>query len=280
VAAYFAGIDVGSTMTKAVILNSGVIASVIGPTGPEQRRLANKVMEEALKRASLTFQAITSVVSTGYGRINVPFADAQYTEITCHARGIASLFPQARTIIEVGGQDTKAIKIEATGKATDFVMNDKCAAGSGRFIEVIADALGVPLDDVGDLSLQSTHPAKISNICTIWAQQEVAASLAQGIAIPDLLAGVHRSLAERIVTMVNRLRVEEAVVVTGGGAKNKGLLKVLSEHLGHEILVPEEPLITGALGAALLGREMVKQAAMKNIPFKTKERILEEIEIL
>jgi len=277
---YFAGIDVGSTMTKAVILNRGVIASVIGPTGPEQRRLANKVMEEALKKAALSFEAITAVVSTGYGRINVPFADAQYTEITCHARGIASLFPQARTIIEVGGQDTKAIKIEATGKATDFVMNDKCAAGSGRFIEVIADALGVPLDDVGGVSLQSTQPARISNICTIWAQQEVAASLAQGIPIPDLLAGVHRSLAERIVTMVHRLRVEEAVVVTGGGAKNKGLLKVLSEQLGHEILVPEEPLLTGALGAALLGKEMAERAALKNVPFITKDRVLEEIEIL
>jgi predicted CoA-substrate-specific enzyme activase len=280
VATYFAGIDVGSTMTKAVILNRGVIASVIGPTGPEQRRLANKVMEEALKKAALSFEAITAVVSTGYGRINVPFADAQYTEITCHARGIASLFPQARTIIEVGGQDTKAIKIEATGKATDFVMNDKCAAGSGRFIEVIADALGVPLDDVGGVSLQSTQPARISNICTIWAQQEVAASLAQGIPIPDLLAGVHRSLAERIVTMVHRLRVEEAVVVTGGGAKNKGLLKVLSEQLGHEILVPEEPLLTGALGAALLGKEMAERAALKNVPFITKDRVLEEIEIL
>ena len=279
-ATYFAGIDVGSTMTKAVILNRGVIASVIGPTGPEQRRLANKVMEEALKKAALSFEAITAVVSTGYGRINVPFADAQYTEITCHARGIASLFPQARTIIEVGGQDTKAIKIEATGKATDFVMNDKCAAGSGRFIEVIADALGVPLDDVGGVSLQSTQPARISNICTIWAQQEVAASLAQGIPIPDLLAGVHRSLAERIVTMVHRLRVEEAVVVTGGGAKNKGLLKVLSEQLGHEILVPEEPLLSGALGAALLGKEMAERAALKNVPFITKDRILEEIEIL
>ena len=277
---YFAGIDVGSTMTKAVILNHGVIASVIGPTGPEQRRLANRVMEEALKKAALSFEAITAVVSTGYGRINVPFADAQYTEITCHARGIASLFPRARTIIEVGGQDTKAIKIEATGKATDFVMNDKCAAGSGRFIEVIADALGIPLDDVGGVSLQSTQPARISNICTIWAQQEVAASLAQGIPIPDLLAGVHRSLAERIVTMVHRLRVEEAVVVTGGGAKNKGLLKVLSEQLGHEILVPEEPLLTGALGAALLGKEMAERAALKNVPFITKDRILEEIEIL
>ena len=158
-ATYFAGIDVGSTMTKAVILNRGVIASVIGPTGPEQRRLANKVMEEALKKAALSFEAITAVVSTGYGRINVPFADAQYTEITCHARGIASLFPQARTIIEVGGQDTKAIKIEATGKVTDFVMNDKCAAGSGRFIEVIADALGVPLDDVGE-SVPAEHATR------------------------------------------------------------------------------------------------------------------------
>jgi len=267
-------------MTKAVILNQGIIASIIGPTGPEQRRLANKVMEEALNRAALSFQAITYIVSTGYGRINVPFADKQFTEITCHAKGIISLFPKAKTIIDVGGQDIKAIKIDATGKTTDFVMNDKCAAGSGRFIEVIADTLGVPLDKVGDLSLQSKNPAKISNICTIWAQQEVAASLAQGIPVSDLLAGVHQSLAERINTMVNRLRVEDAVIVTGGGAKNRGLLKALSEQLGHEILVPDEPLITGALGAALMGREIVEKAKQNHTPLKTKERILEEIEIL
>jgi predicted CoA-substrate-specific enzyme activase len=279
-ATFFAGIDVGSTMTKAVILNQGIIASIIGPTGPEQRRLANKVMEEALNRAALSFQAITYIVSTGYGRINVPFADKQFTEITCHAKGIISLFPKAKTIIDVGGQDIKAIKIDATGKTTDFVMNDKCAAGSGRFIEVIADTLGVPLDKVGDLSLQSKNPAKISNICTIWAQQEVAASLAQGIPVSDLLAGVHQSLAERINTMVNRLRVEDAVIVTGGGAKNRGLLKALSEQLGHEILVPDEPLITGALGAALMGKEIVEQAKQNHTPLKTKERILEEVEIL
>jgi len=277
---YYAGIDVGSTMTKAVILNKGIIASIIGPTGPEQRRLANKVMEEALNKASLSFQAITYIVSTGYGRINVPFADKQFTEITCHAKGIISLFPKARTVIDIGGQDVKGIKIDATGKTTDFVMNDKCAAGSGRFIEVIADTLGVSLDKVGDLSLQSKNPAKISNICTIWAQQEVAASLSQGMPISDLLAGVHQSLADRICRMVNRLRVEEAVIVTGGGAKNRGLLKALSEQLGHEILVPEEPLITGALGAALLGREIVEKAKQNNTPLKTKERILEEIEIL
>jgi len=277
---YFAGIDVGSTMTKAVILNKGIVASVIGPTGPEQRRLANKVMEEALNRAALSFQAITYIVSTGYGRINVPFADKQFTEITCHAKGIVNLFPKAKTIIDIGGQDVKGIKIDAAGKIVDFVMNDKCAAGSGRFIEVIADTLGVPLDKVGDLSLQSKDPARISNICTIWAQQEVAASLAQGIPISDLLAGVHHSLADRICRMVNRLRVEEAVIVTGGGAKNRGLLKALSEQLGHEILVPEEPLITGALGAALMGKEIVEKAKQNNTPLKTKERILEEVRIL
>jgi predicted CoA-substrate-specific enzyme activase len=277
---YFAGIDVGSTITKVVILKEGIIASIIKPTGPEQRRLANKVMEEALHKAAISFQAITYIVATGYGRINVPFADKQFTEITCHAKGIASLFPKAKTIIDIGGQDIKAIKIDETGRTTDFVMNDKCAAGSGRFIEVIADALGVPLDRVGELSLESRNPAKISNICTIWAQQEVAASLAGGVPISDLLAGVHHSLADRICRMVNRLRVEDAVIVTGGGGKNKGLLKALSEQLGREVLVPEEPLITGALGAALLGKEIVEKAKENNVPLETKERILEEIEIL
>jgi predicted CoA-substrate-specific enzyme activase len=267
-------------MTKVVILNEGVVASIIGPTGPEQRRLANRVMEEALNKSALSFQTITYIVSTGYGRINVPFADKQFTEITCHAKGINRLFPKAKTIIDVGGQDVKGIKIDAAGKIVDFVMNDKCAAGSGRFIEVIADTLGVPLEKVGDLSLQSKSPAKISNICTIWAQQEVTASLAQGIPIFDLLAGVHQSLADRISRMVNRLRVEDAVIVTGGGGKNKGLLKALSDQLGHEILVPEEPLITGALGAALMGKEIVDQAKKDKTPLKTKERVLEEIEIL
>jgi len=280
VTAYFAGIDVGSTMTKAVILNQGIVASIVGPTGAEQRRLANRVMEGALNRAGLSIRAMTYIVSTGYGRINVPFADRQFSEITCHAKGIASLFPKAKTIIDIGGQDVKAMKIDAMGKTTDFVMNDKCAAGSGRFIEVIADTLGVPLDKVGDLSLQSTNPARISNICTLWAQQEVAASLAQGVPLSDLLAGVHQSLAERIGVLVSRLRVEEAVIVTGGGAKNQGLLKALSDQLGHEVHVPKEPLITGALGAALLGKEIVEREKINSTPLQTKERILEEIEIL
>jgi (R)-2-hydroxyacyl-CoA dehydratese activating ATPase len=277
---YFSGIDIGSTMTKAVILGDGVIASVIGPTGPEQRRLANKVMEEALRKAGLPFAAMTYIVSTGYGRINVPFADKQVTEISCHAKGVSSLFPQARTIVDIGGQDSKAITVDHNGRVTNFIMNDKCAAGSGRFIEVIADTIGLRLEQMGDLSIQSTHPAQISNICTIWAQQEVASRLAEGTPVPDLIAGVHRSLADRVARMVKRLKLQKEVILTGGGGKNKGLVKALSEQLDCEILVPPEPLITGALGAALLGRDLVAKAVKKGEALERKKRSLKEIEIL
>jgi (R)-2-hydroxyacyl-CoA dehydratese activating ATPase len=277
---YFAGIDIGSTMTKAVIFDKRVIASVIGPTGPEQRRLADKVMQEALKRAGLPLDALTYIISTGYGRINVPFADKQVTEISCHAKGVVHLFPQARTIIDIGGQDSKGITIDATGKPTNFIMNDKCAAGSGRFVEVIADSLGIDLNRVGEISLQSSNPAQISNICTIWAQQEVAARLVEGTPVPDLLAGVHRSLADRVARMVKRLKVQKEVILTGGGGKNRGLVQALQEQLDEEILVPPEPLITGALGAALLGKELFEKALAKNQPLEIKPRKLEIIHIL
>jgi len=277
---YFAGIDIGSTMTKAVILEESVIASVIGPTGPEQRRLANRVMEEALHKADLPFDAMTFIVSTGYGRINVPFADKQVTEISCHAKGVSSLFPEARTIVDIGGQDSKAITIDNNGRVTNFIMNDKCAAGSGRFIEVIADTVGLKLEKMGDLSLQSTSPAQISNICTIWAQQEVASRLAEGVPVPDMIAGVHRSLADRVARMVKRLKLQKEVILTGGGGKNKGLVKALADQLDCEILVPPEPLITGALGAALLGKELYEKSLRKNQPLETKPRVLETVQIL
>ena len=146
---HFAGIDIGSTMTKVVIMNGRIISSVIGPTGPEQRRLANKVMEEALRKADLPFTTITYVVATGYGRINVPFADKQITEISCHAKGVANFFPEAKTIIDIGGQDSKAIEMDK-GKPVDFVMNEKCAAGCGRFLEVMAEGLGITLEEMGE----------------------------------------------------------------------------------------------------------------------------------
>jgi predicted CoA-substrate-specific enzyme activase len=276
---YFAGIDIGSTMTKVVIMDKGIISSIIGPTGPEQRRLANKVMEEALGKADLAFKSITYVVATGYGRINVPFADKQITEISCHAKGVADLFPEAKTIIDIGGQDCKGIKIE-NGRPIDFVMNDKCAAGTGRFLEVIADALGITIEEMGDIALKGKHPAKISNICTVFAEQEVVARLAEGVLLNDLVAGILESLANRISRMVNRLHVASEVVITGGGAKNRGLVKALCDKLGYATVVPPEPLLTGAVGAALLGKDIAQKATKNGLPLERKERCLKEIEIL
>jgi len=276
---YFAGIDIGSTMTKVVIMNEGIISSIVGPTGPEQRRLANKVMENALQQANLPFEAITFLVATGYGRINVPFADKQVTEISSHARGVAHFFPRCRTIIDIGGQDCKGIKIEM-GRPVDFVMNDKCAAGTGRFLEVIADALGIAIEDLSELALKSTQPAQISNICTVFAEQEVVSRLAEGVPLTDLVAGILESLASRISRMVNRLKVANEVVVTGGGAKNPALVEALSEKLGYGAYVPDDPLLTGAVGAALLGKDIAKKATDKGLPLKTKKRSLGKIEIL
>jgi predicted CoA-substrate-specific enzyme activase len=276
---YFAGIDIGSTMTKVVVMNDGIISSIIGPTGPEQRRLANRVMENALNQAGLPFEAITYLVATGYGRINVPFADKQVTEISCHAKGVAHLFPRCKTIIDIGGQDSKGITIDH-GRPTDFVMNDKCAAGTGRFLEVIAEALGITIQDLGGMALKSKQPAQISNICTVFAEQEVVARLAEGVPLNDLVAGILESLASRISRMVNRLKVANEVVITGGGAKNAGLVKALSDKLGYATLVPPEPLITGAVGAALLGKDIVQKATKNGLPLERKKRSLEEVEIL
>ena len=276
---YFAGIDIGSTMTKVVIMNQGIISSIVGPTGPEQRRLANKVMENALQQANLPFEAITFLVATGYGRINVPFADKQVTEISCHAKGVAHFFPECKTIIDIGGQDCKGIKIEM-GRPVDFVMNDKCAAGTGRFLEVIADALGIAIEDLSELALKSTQPAQISNICTVFAEQEVVSRLAEGVPLTDLVAGILESLASRISRMVNRLKVENEVVVTGGGAKNPALVEALSQKLGYATFVPDDPLLTGAVGAALLGKDTAQKATNKGLSLETKNRSLGEIEIL
>jgi predicted CoA-substrate-specific enzyme activase len=275
---YFAGIDIGSTMTKVVIMDGGIISSVIGPTDPEQRRYANKVMEKALQKAEIPFNAITYVVATGYGRINVPFADKQITEISCHARGVVYFLPETKTIIDIGGQDSKAITIE-NGRPIDFVMNDKCAAGTGRFLEVTADALGVPLEEMGRMAMEGKNPAQISNMCTVFAEQEVVERLAEGVPLNDLLAGILESLANRISRMVNRLKVSKEVVITGGGAKNRGLVKALSEKLGCAAVVPPEPLLTGAVGAALLGKDIVQKAKSEGSPLEREKRTLREIEI-
>ncbi len=273
---YFAGIDIGSTMTKVAIVADEVVASHIGATGPEHRKLANRVMEEALAKAGLRFSQISYVVATGYGRINVPFADKQITEISCHARGVASLLPTARTVIDIGGQDSKGIKLR-DGRVIDFVMNDKCAAGTGRFLEVIAEGLGVKLEEMGELSLTSGHEVAISSTCTVFAEQEVITRLAEGVPVADLVAGVHRAIATRVCGMVSRLKIEPDVAVTGGGAKNIGLVRALETKLGYKVIVPPEPLLTGAIGAALLGREAVRDAAEKGIPLARSRHQLKEV---
>lgn len=272
---YVAGVDIGSTMTKIVIKNETILASIIGPTGAEHRRLAYRVMEEALAQAKLSFDQITYIVATGYGRISVPFADKQITEITCHTRGVNWLFPSARTIIDLGGQDAKGIKA-MNGKVVDFVMNDKCAAGTGRFLEVIAEALGFKVDEIGEVSLRSRKAEKISSTCTVFAEQEVVSRLSEGAALEDILAGIHEAIASRVYSMVERLRVEKDVVLTGGGAKNVGLIKAFQDRIGHQILVPPEPLLTGAIGAALLARQMAEEAIEKGIPVDKEKRRLAE----
>jgi predicted CoA-substrate-specific enzyme activase len=275
---YFAGIDIGSTMTKVVVLDEGnaVLAQIIGPTGAEHRRLANKVMEEALLQAGLSFEQMTVIIATGYGRFNVPFADRQVSELSCHARGVSMLFPNSRTIIDIGGQDAKGIKVK-NGKLLEFVMNDKCAAGTGRFLEVTAKTLGLRMEEFGEISLKSTRKVAISNICTVFAQNEIIDHLSKGIALEDILAGLHSAIAGRVISMVKKLNIEPDVVLTGGVAKNAGVVKAFEEKLGFCVFVPEEPLITGALGAAILGKESAHEYLLEVKPISSKERILKEV---
>jgi predicted CoA-substrate-specific enzyme activase len=273
---YSAGIDLGSTMTKVVIIdNDGkILAQVIQHTGAEHRRLANQVMDEALKQAGLPFEEIASVIATGYGRINVPFADRQITELSCHARGVFNYFPSVRLAIDIGGQDSKGLKIK-DGKLIDFVMSDKCAAGTGRFLEVLSSALGLRVEELGEISSRSTQKVPVSSTCTVFGYQEVISRLSEGLAVEDIVAGLHEAIASRVAGMVKRLKVEPDVVFTGGVARNRGVVKALEENLRCRILVPKEPLLSGALGAALLGRESVLKSLAEGKPLVRGERRLE-----
>ncbi len=274
---FVAGIDIGSTITKIVISNGmEVRAAMITPTGPEHRRLAFRVMDDALASCFLSFNEVEYIVATGYGRINVPFADQQVTEITCHMRGVHCLFPEVRTIIDIGGQDSKGIKIK-DGKQVDFIMNDKCAAGTGRFFEVMTDVLGVKLEEIGPMSLKSEKPASISSLCTVFAEQEVYLRLSEGASVEDILAGLHKANASRIHSMIGKLRIEREVAMTGGGAKNIGLVKAMEDRIGFPIVVPPEPLITGALGAALIAREVAARLTPDQLREKKEKRRLEAV---
>jgi predicted CoA-substrate-specific enzyme activase len=274
---YYAGIDSGSTMTKLVIVDEEekLHASVIHHTGAEHRRLANRVMESALHQAGLSIDDITCLVATGYGRVSVPFADRQITELTCHTRGITSLFPTVKLAIDIGGQDSKGMKIR-DGKLLDFVMNDRCAAGTGRFLEVFTGTLGIGIENLGPLSMKSTGKASISNTCTVFARQEVITCISKGVPIEDIVAGLHDAIASRVARMVKKLGVEPDVVFTGGVAKNIGVIKALEENLGCRVFVPDEPLLTGALGAALLAKDTTMKLLSQGKAARKGPRRLEE----
>jgi predicted CoA-substrate-specific enzyme activase len=230
-------------MTKLVIIDTDarILARVVNHIGAEHRRLANKVMEEALAQGGMGFEELTYVVATGYGRMTVPFADRQISELTCYAREVYRYFPNVSLAIDIGGQDAKGLKIQK-GKLIDFVMSDKCAAGTGRFLDIIAGALSYKVEDLGGISSKSTNKVIISKTCTVFARQEVVTRLSEGVLLEDIVAGIHDAIASRITSMVARLKTGEHILLTGGVAKNIGAVKALERNLGCEVLVPEEPL--------------------------------------
>jgi len=251
-----AGIDIGSATTKVVLMKDERILSYsIVPTGVNGREAAEKSFKNALVKAGIEMSDVKGVVATGYGRIRAPFTDKRVTEITCHARGVLHELRNAGTVIDIGGQDSKVISIGSSGRVVDFVMNDRCAAGTGRFLEVTAHALGINVSEMGGLALKSSNPLRISSMCTVFAESEVISLLAQGESKEDIIAGLHESISERISSMLNQISIQKEVVLTGGVAKNAGIIKSLERKLKMKIIVPAEPQISGAVGAALIAQE-------------------------
>ncbi len=253
---YAAGIDIGSAFSKAVIVAQGEIVSYhIMPSGGNYKLTADEVIKQALAKAKLSLKDIAYTVATGYGADNVSFAQQVVTDISCQGRGISHLFPSVRTVIDIGGQFTKVFKVDERGRATAFLLSEKCAAGSGRFLQVIAKVLQVNLEDIGELSLKSQKKVDFNTGCAVFAESEAISRIAEGASKEDILAGLHRTLAAKIQTMVQRLGIEPDCVVVGGGAKDVGLVKAIWEDIGRSLFVPEEPQLVAALGAALLAEE-------------------------
>jgi predicted CoA-substrate-specific enzyme activase len=261
---HVAGVDIGSASSKALIIEQDhVVAHALITTGAESAASAERVMELALRQAGLGLNELSYIISTGYGRVIVPFADEEVTELSCHARGAHWLFPGARTVLDMGGQDCKAIRCDERGRLGDFAMNDKCAAGTGRFLELMADVLQVPLDKIGPLSLESEDRVRISNTCAVFAKSEVAALLRQGRDRREILAGLHDAIAARVHTLLRKVSVDPDFVIAGGIGKNVGVVQRLEGRVGLPALVPPEPQIIGALGAALFAADRLAEGAAR-----------------
>lgn len=252
-----AGVDVGSTVTKSIVMNEGqeILGRGIVPTGARVIQAAEKALETALADCGKAREDVVFTVGTGYGRYAIPFGDIQVTEISCHARGAAFLFPGTRTVLDIGGQDTKGIRIDGRGEIIDFSMNDKCAAGTGRFLAAAAEVMGLSLDDMGEVSLRSQRPLKITNVCTVFVESEIMALLAQGQSMEDILGGVHNAIAIRSIGLLRRVGIEDELTFTGGVARNVGMVKALQSRLDVTMNVGPDSQFIGAIGAALFAAE-------------------------
>ena len=258
--AYAVGVDVGSTQTKAVIIdeNQEIVGRSLIPTGANVVAAAENAYREALGDGDIEEEEIGFVVGTGYGRYRVEFGDTQITEIVCHARGAAQMFPDTETVLDMGGQDTKAIRVQKGGDVVDFCMNDKCAAGTGRFLQSAAAALEMDLGDLGPRALEGQRPVNISTTCTVFAESEVLSWMARGKKIEDILLGVHQSIASRSFALLKRVGIEGEVTFTGGVTRNQAMVSSLNEMLNLEMNVSEESHYMGALGAAIFALERVR----------------------
>ncbi len=272
------GIDIGSRSAQCVILEDGQLLTYGNiETGPESAKTAyaavdaavhrrgglwgeNRIQMPDIKTDHLRIEDMACTIATGYGRVVVPFAHGSVTEITCHARGAHWLVPGVSTILDMGGQDCKAIRVNERGDVTNFMINEKCAAGTGRFLEVIADALNVPLSEIGGLSLKSTKDISFNAGCTVFVKSEAVALMKQGVNKADILAGLHAAITQRVMTLLKRVGIEDKFVITGGIGKNVGVVTKLADQLGGiEITIPTEPQIAGAAGAALIAFDRAKK---------------------
>jgi len=256
-----AGCDVGSLTAEAVIMdNSSILGSEIIRVRPTAEQSANDVMQVLLERLALSFDDIEFCVSTGYGRETIPFADDNISEISAHGRGAQWLVPSIRTVIDIGGQDCKAIRVDEAGMLVDFVMNDKCAAGTGRSLELMAEALGVDISELGPLSLESTNPVVITNQCSIFAETEILHYMCEERSIADIAAGINESMARRVKMLAGKVGLKDDIGMTGGVSKNVGVVKYLEDMLGKDFHpFPEDPQIVGALGSAIFAAEKAKK---------------------
>lgn len=255
-----AGIDVGSLSAEAVIFADGGIAAYsILPTGADSRRAAERALVEALGTAGVPREQVAFIVATGYGRISVPFADRRVTEITCHGRGAVYFIHGTRTVIDIGGQDSKVIRVGPQGAVEDFAMNDKCAAGTGRFLEVMARALETDIEGFHTLAAKGEKPAAVSSVCTVFAESEVVSLIGQGTPREEIALGLCEAVADRTAALAHRVGLVEEVVMTGGVAKISSVVAAVSRKLGVKVAVPAEPQIAGALGAALIARDLASR---------------------